>query len=93
MLEPRIKDVINTLLAYSFEKREGIRLLRSPCCFCVRLSEIYETWCVYHGTCARLNGVLYNFFPSVCVLMCTSYRLLGNGSVKTLARQGIRPRI
>jgi hypothetical protein len=28
---------------------------------------LYETWYVYHGTRAHLDGVLHKFFPSFCV--------------------------
>jgi hypothetical protein len=50
-------------------------LMRSP--FCVSVypphqvlkawTNHYETWCVYHGTWAHLNGVLHKTLPPVCV--------------------------
>jgi hypothetical protein len=35
-------------------------------------TNIYETWCVYHGTCAHLNGILHKSLPSVCIPICGS---------------------
>jgi hypothetical protein len=29
-------------------------------------TNLYETWYVYHGTWAHLNGVFHKFLPSVC---------------------------
>jgi hypothetical protein len=96
ILKPSSKDVINTFWSTYLKKKERkkekeneSRLMRSPCYLCVCLSELYETWYAYHGTCARVSSILNEFYPSVFVLMCISYRLLGNGSVKTLARQEI----
>jgi hypothetical protein len=30
-------------------------------------TNLYETWHVYHGTWAHLNGVLHKSLPSVCL--------------------------
>jgi hypothetical protein len=58
------------------------RLIRSSCClyFCLSVyspyqflnawTNLYETWYVYDGTWAQLNGILHKFFPSVCVSVC-----------------------
>jgi hypothetical protein len=44
-----------------------------------------ETWYVYHGTWAHLNGVLHKSIPSVCVSVCVSLlSLLGKGFVKCI---------
>jgi hypothetical protein len=51
-------------------------------------TNIYETWCVYHGTWAHFNGVL---LKSLCVPVCVS--LLGNGSANTFPRQRIHTAI
>jgi hypothetical protein len=50
-------------------------------------TSVYKTWYVYHVTWANHNGVLHKFFPSLCVSICVTILLLGNGSVKTLPRQ------
>jgi hypothetical protein len=51
-------------------------------------TSLYETWYVYRGTWAHLNGVLYKSLPLVYVAVCVSLQLLlGNGSVKTLPWQ------
>jgi hypothetical protein len=34
------------------------------------LTKLYETWYVYHGTCAHFKGVFHKFLPSVCVYIC-----------------------
>jgi hypothetical protein len=48
-------------------------------------TSLYETWCVYHGTWAHLNGVLHKSLPSVCVSVCISLpSLQGKGSVKCI---------
>jgi hypothetical protein len=53
-------------------------------------TNLYETWYVYHGTWAHLNGVFHKSLPSVCVPVCVSLlSLLGNGSVKTFPGQRI----
>jgi hypothetical protein len=36
------------------------------------LTNLHETWYVYHGTRAHLNGVLHKSIPSVCVFVCVS---------------------
>jgi hypothetical protein len=36
------------------------------------LTYIYETWYIYYGTQANLNGVLHKSLPSVCVLACVA---------------------
>jgi hypothetical protein len=43
---------------------------------------LYETWYVYHGTRANLNGVLFELHQSV-FCMRAPLSLLGNGSVGT----------
>jgi hypothetical protein len=66
--------------------------MRSPCCLCIppyqRLNawtNFYETWYVYHGTWAQLNGVLHKSLPPVCVSLCVSLiSLLGKCSVKCI---------
>jgi hypothetical protein len=48
--------------------------MRSPCCLCVYVSPhqslnvwtyLYETWYVYHGTWAYLNGVYLYVYPPI----------------------------
>jgi hypothetical protein len=40
-----------------------------------RFMSLYETWYVYHGTCAHLNGVLRKSLSSICMsIRITSYR-------------------
>jgi hypothetical protein len=54
--------------------------MRSPYCVSVyppyqllnAWTNISETWYVYHGTWAHLNGVLHKSLPSVCVPACVS---------------------
>jgi hypothetical protein len=46
------------------------------------LTNLSENWYVYHGTWAHLNGLIKKSLPSVCVYMCITLSLLGNGSVK-----------
>jgi hypothetical protein len=66
-------------LLFLFWKNES-RLMRSPCRLFVcppykRLNgwtNLYETWYVYHGTWAHLNGILHKSIPSVCVSLCVS---------------------
>jgi hypothetical protein len=36
------------------------------------LTNLYETWYVYHGTWAHLNGILHKSLPLVCVSLCVS---------------------
>jgi hypothetical protein len=69
------------------------RLMRSPCCLFVNTSykllsawtNLYETWYVYHGTWAHLNGTLHKSLPSVFVSVYVSHlSLLGNGSLKCI---------
>jgi hypothetical protein len=78
--------------------------MRPPCCASVypyilpstfeSLTNVYETWCVYHGTWAHLNGVLHKSFPSVCVSLCVSpLSVLCNGSVNTSPQQRIHATI
>jgi hypothetical protein len=53
-------------------------------------NNLHETWYVYQGTCAHLNGVLHKPLRPVCVSLCTSpLSLLRNGSVNTFPRQRI----
>jgi hypothetical protein len=52
-------------------------------------TNLYETWCIHHGSWTHQKGVLHKSLPSVCVCMCIPLSLLGNGSVKTLPRQRI----
>jgi hypothetical protein len=53
------------------------------------LTDLYETWYVYHGNWANLNGVLHKCLTSVCMSVCVSLlSLQGNGSVKCLFRFG-----
>jgi hypothetical protein len=69
--------------------------MRSPCCLCFPpssseyLTNLYETWCVQHGTWAHLNGVLHKYLQTLCVSICIPLTLLGNGSVNTFPRQRI----
>jgi hypothetical protein len=36
----------------------------------------HETWYVFHGTWAHLNGVLHKSLPSVCVSVRASPRIV-----------------
>jgi hypothetical protein len=81
-----------------FGGRNEISLIQYLLCVCYEslyppiLSSVsldqffYETWYVYYGTSARLNGVLHKSLPlvHVCVSLLS---LLGNGSVKTFPPQ------
>jgi hypothetical protein len=65
--------------------------MRSPCCLCLppwqlfnARANLHETWYVYHGTWAQLDGV--KSLPSACV---TFLSLPSKGSTKTLSRQWI----
>jgi hypothetical protein len=50
--------------------------MRSLLCLCIPLCQrifwidIYETWYVYHGTWAHLNGIHHTSLPSVCFCIC-----------------------
>jgi hypothetical protein len=55
----------------------------SPINIWMRWTNLYETWYVYDGTWAHLNGLIKKSLPSVCVYPLS---LLGNGSVETLPR-------
>jgi hypothetical protein len=51
-------------------------------------TNLYETWYVYYGTWAHLNGILHKSLSSVSVSVCVSpLSLLHNGSVNTFPRQ------
>jgi hypothetical protein len=52
-------------------------LLTSEC-----WTHLYETWYVCHDTWADLNILLHESLPSVCVSVCVSTLLLGNGPVR-----------
>jgi hypothetical protein len=70
-------------LLFLFIKNKGM-LMISPCCVWVSLclyvypqhqpsktwASLYETWYVYQGTWAHLNGVRHKSLPSVCVCIC-----------------------
>jgi hypothetical protein len=65
-------------------KKRKIRLMRSPCCLYVHVfpssqlshawASLYETWYVYYGTWAHLNGVLHKSLPSVCLYLYSPFR-------------------
>jgi hypothetical protein len=56
----------------------------SPLVIVVFLKQIYETWHIYHGTWAHLNGLLLKFLPSLSVSVCVLFLSLeGNGSLST----------
>jgi hypothetical protein len=71
--------------------------MRSPCWLCISFinfwTSLYETWYVYHVTWSHLSGVLHKSLPSVCVFICVSLPLPGNGSVPTFPRQLIHETI
>jgi hypothetical protein len=49
-------------------------------------TNLYQTWCLYHGTSAHLNGVLHKPLPSIWVSMSVFLlSLLGKGSVEMYA--------
>jgi hypothetical protein len=52
-------------------------------------TNLYETWYVYRGSWTHLGNVLHKSLPSVCVSVCSIFRisLQGNGSVKTFPPQ------
>jgi hypothetical protein len=72
--------------------------MRSPCCLCGPVNNPpplyinfecwtnpYETWYVYHGTWAHLNGILQKSPPLVCVFVCVFLvPLLGKASVNCI---------
>jgi hypothetical protein len=70
--------------------------MRSPSCLCSphpflnAWTNFHETWYVYHGIGAHLNGVVYKSLPSVCVSLPS---LQGNGSVKCLPPFGDTQRL
>jgi hypothetical protein len=57
--------------------KNKIRLMRSRCCLCAyppqqllnTWTNLYDTWCIHHGTCAHLNGLLCKSFPSVILTL------------------------
>jgi hypothetical protein len=53
-------------------------------------TNLYETWYVYHGNWAHLNGVLHKSHPSVCVSLIL---LLIKGSVKSIHPSAARQRL
>jgi hypothetical protein len=54
------------------------------------LTNLYETWYVYHGTWAHVNGRLRKSLSSVCVSISVfPLSLLGNSSVDTFEWQRI----
>jgi hypothetical protein len=58
------------------------------------LTNLYETWYVYHNTWAHFSGVLPKSLPSICVTVWISLlSLLGNGSVNTFPPQRIQATI
>jgi hypothetical protein len=89
---PFYQSSFRTCLLFSilslFRKNKS-NLMRCLCDCESRLNRtnLYETWYLYHGTWAHLNGVLHKSLPSVCI--CIPPSLLGNGSIKTLSRQQI----
>jgi hypothetical protein len=56
-------------------------------------TNLYASWCVYHGTRDDLSGVLYTFVPlfcaSVCVLPTFEQQRLGKCLPPIIARQPI----
>jgi hypothetical protein len=73
------KHILNFLAYFPYFEKMKVGLwyhhavcvsVNPPCQLLNAWTNLYETWYIYHGTWAHLNGILHKSLPSICVCMC-----------------------